>query len=333
VVSGFNVGQQTSTGVEFALKKGDFGREGVSAQLAYTYTHSRIKYNNFPGGTNVIDNINSYIQNYNQYTSACAKITAANANLCGLAPGASNPNSQPTFTSTDSAGLPVANPYYNQPAQPLFDRSGEYTTYDEIPQPFTGENGYETPDVASLIVSWKHKKLTLTPSLTYSSGAKYGSPLSYPGYEPNNCEVKAGSFSNGAYAADPYTCSGNYLLIPDAFTGKYDNLGAFDEPQRLTLNFAGSYQVNKTVKLSFAVTGLVDSCFQRGYAWDDNHVCVYSQLASGGAGLGPSGNYIPISQTPVEFRFPYAAFNNNLNTGFLGTTIPLDVTATMEIKL
>jgi hypothetical protein len=334
VVSGFNVGQQTSTGVEFALKKGDFGRDGLAMQLAYTYTHSRIKYNNYPSGTNVIDNINQYIQNYNQYTSACAKITQANANLCGLAPGTANPNAVPTFTSTDSAGLPIRNPYYNSAAQPIFDRNGEYTTYDEIPQPFTGENGYETPNVASLILSYHHQRVTLTPSLTYSSGAKYGSPLAYPGYEPNSCQAKAGTqAANGTFAADPYTCSGSYLLIPDAFTGKYDNLGAFNEPQRLTLNFAASYQATKNVKFSVAVTGLVDSCFQRGYAWDDGHVCVYSQLASGGAGLGPSGNYIPIAQTPVQFRFPYAAFNNNLNTGFLGTTIPMDVTANMEIKL
>jgi hypothetical protein len=333
VVSGFNVGQQTSTGVEFALKKGDFGREGVSAQLAYTYTHSRIKYNNFPGGTNVIDNINSYIQQYNSYTSACAKITASNANLCGLSPGASNPNAAPSFPAS-SGGALIANPYYNNAPQALFDRNGEYTTYDEIPQPFTGENGYETPDVASLIVSWKHKALTLTPSLTYSSGAKYGSPLAYPGYLPNACIAKAGTQgANGLFAADPYTCGSGYLLIPDAFTGKYDNLGAFDEPQRLTLNFAASYQATKSVKFSVAVTGLVDTCFQRGYAWDDRNVCVYSQLPSGGAGLGPSGNFIPISQTPAQFRFPYGAFNNNLNTGFLGTTIPVDITGNVEFKL
>jgi len=333
VVSGFNVGQQTSSGVEFALKKGDFGREGVAAQLAYTYTRSRIKYTNFPGGTNVIDNINSYIQNYNQYTSACAKITAANANLCGLSPGAANPNAVANFPAS-SGGALIANPYFNNAAQPLFDRNGEYTTYDEIPQPFTGENGYETPDVASLIVSWKHKKVTLTPSLTYSSGAKYGSPLAYPGYMPNACLAKAGTQgAGGVFAADPYTCGSGYLLIPDAFTGQYDNLGAFDEPQRLTLNFAASYQATSKIKFSFAVTGLVDSCFQRGYAWDDGHVCVYSQLPSGGAGLGPSGNFIPISQTPPQFRFPYGAFNNNLNTGFLGTTIPMDFTANMEVKI
>jgi len=78
-------------------------------------------------------------------------------------------------------------------------------------------------------------------------------------------------------------------LIPDAFTGKFDSLGAFNQPARLSLNFAASYEANKNVKLSFAVTGLVDTCFQRGYAWDDAHICVYSQLPSGGAGLRTVG--------------------------------------------
>ncbi len=335
VVSGFNVGQQTSTGIEFALKKGDFARQGLSAQLAYTYTHSRIKYNNFPSGTNVIDNINTYVQQYNSYTKACATITQANANLCGLPAGTSNPNAVPSFPSTDPTSLPVRNPYYGQAPQPLFDRNGEYTTYDEIPQPFTGENGYETPNVASLIVNYRIKRLALTPSLTYSSGAKYGSPLAYPGYVPNACQVKAGSQgSDGLYAADPYTCGASaYLMIPDAFTGRFDNLGAFNQPQRLTLNFAASYDATRNVKLNVAATGLVDSCFQRGYPWDNPHVCVYSQLPSGGAGLGPSGNFIPISQTPVQFRYPYGVFNNNLNTGFFGTTLPIDVTANVEFKL
>ena len=101
----------------------------------------------------------------------------------------------------------------------------------------------------------------------------------------------------------------------------------------MTLNFAAAYEATKNVKLSFAVTGLVDTCFQRGYAWDDAHTCVYSQLPSGGAGFGPSGNFIPSSGTPVQFRFPYGVFNNNLNTGFVGTTIPVQASLNLSVKI
>jgi hypothetical protein len=125
----------------------------------------------------------------------------------------------------------------------------------------------------------------------------------------------------------------SFLFIPDAFTGRFDGLGAFSEPSRLSLNLGLGYDLNKTVSFNVTLTGLVDRCFQRGYAWDDKNICVYSELPSGGAGLGPSGNFIPIASTPIQLRYPYGAFNNNLNTGFVGTTIPFEATATMNVKL
>ena len=341
VVSGFNVGQQTSEGLEVAFRKGDFARDGFAGQLAYTYTHSRIKYGNFPSGTNVIDQLNQYIQEYNSFTKACATITSANAALCGLAPGQANPNGLPTFPSYYGGSIQIVNPYYNLAAQPLMDRNGEYTTYDQIPQPFTGENGYETPHQVSLVLNYKHQRWAFTPSLTFSSGAYYGSPLAYPGYVPTGCVPGTPVGSGGyVYNAVPSSCTGSsavsglgFLMVPDAFTGKFDTLGAFKQPSRLTANFATSFDAAKNVKMRLAFTGLIDECFQRGYAWDDKNICVYSQLPSGGTGLGPSGNFIPISQTPIQLRFPYGVFNNNLNTGFVGTKLPLQISGEVDIKL
>ena len=338
VVAGFNVGKQTSTGIELAVKQGDFARNGFAAQLAYTYTRSRITYGNFPSGTNVIDGLNQYLAEYNSYTSACATVTAANGKLCGLAAGAKNPNASASFASADGHSQ-IGNPYYAKAAQPLFDARGSYTTYDQIPQPFTGENGYETPHVASLVLNYKHDRFSITPSLTFSSGAKYGSPLAYPGYVPTGCAAAAGA-AGAVLAADPKTCTGlsavsgqTYLLIPDAFTGRFDTLGAFDEPSRLTLNLGASYAPTKRLTFTGTLTGLVDKCFQRGYAWDDPNICVYSQLPSGGAGLGPSGNFLPVGSTPVQFRYPYGVFNNNLNTGFVGSTIPFAAFLSAQVKM
>ncbi len=330
VVSGFNVGHQTSTGVELAVRAGDPSRDGLSAQLAYTYTHSRIRYGPLPSGLTVIDGLNQYIQEYNSYTAACAAPTATNAKLCG---GVYN------GTPTSSAGAAtVTNPYFNAPAQPLLDPRGSYTTYDEIPQPFTGENGYETPHVASLVVSWKKARITVTPSLTYSSGSFYGSPLSTPGYIPN-CGATAPTPTDPTAAA-PYSCGGSsivsgasYLLIPDSFTGKFDSLGAFKQPSRLTLNLQTAYDLSPRMRLTLTMTGLMDRCFQRGYAWDDANICVYSQLPSGGAGLGPSGNFVPLAQTPIQLKYPYGVFSNNLNTGFLGTKIPFQAALNLRIQL
>jgi hypothetical protein len=333
LVSGFNVGKQTSYGLEFALRKGDFARNGFAGQLAYTYTHSRIKYSQFPSGTNVIDAMNLYIKDYNAYTSFCA--SNPNDKRCGATVGGA-----PAAACYDSTGAAapcgagtIANPYYNQPVQSLLPVNAEYTTYDQIPQPFVGSNGYETPHVLTALVQYKHDKFAVTPSLTFSSGASYGSPLSYPGYIPDGaCKD----------VTHPYTCSGftsasgqglDYLLTPDAFTGTFDNLGAFKEPSRLTLNLQTSYDFSKQTRLTLTMTGLVDKCFQRGYAWDNPDICVYSELPSGGAGLGPTGNFLPIDQTPVQLRYPYGVFMNNLNTGFVGTKLPFQAALDLRIRI
>jgi Carboxypeptidase regulatory-like domain/TonB-dependent Receptor Plug Domain len=337
IVSGFNVGHQTSYGVELAARKGDFARNGIAAQLAYTYTHSRIKYSQFPSGTSVIDSMNLYVKDYNAYTSFCG--TNPTDKRCGTTVGGGAPaqcfdgngNGAALLGGACPAGTTV-NPYFNAPVQNLFPVDGQYTTYDQIPQPFVGENGYETPHVVAGVLQWKHNKLAITPSFTFSSGSTYGSPLSYPGYIPDKC-------------ANPgvlYQCSGftsasggslDYLFIPDAFTGQFDNLGAFKEPSRFTLNLAASYDFSRQVKVTLTLTGLIDHCFQRGYAWDDPNMCVYSELPSGGAGLGPSGNFIPIAQTPVQFRYPYGDFSDNLNTGFVGVKIPFQAAVDIRVKL
>ncbi len=235
VLDGLNVGRQRNYGVEFEIRKGDFDREGLSGTLSYTFTRSRVTYSNFGGGTtNEIDNLNQYIKNYNAYTSGCAN--GANAAVCGTnvtpsacySPVTAAAASVPESCATTGA---IANPYYNQPLQPLLDRTAEYTPYDILPSPFQGANGYETPDVATLVLNYKIKKLAITPSATYSSGSFYGSPLTYPGYDPTSCGSNVGTST----AANTQTCS-NYIFIPDAFSGKFDSFGTYREPTRLTLN-------------------------------------------------------------------------------------------------
>jgi hypothetical protein len=49
--------------------------------------------------------------------------------------------------------------------------------------------------------------------------------------------------------------------------------------------------------------------------------------------LGPSGNFVPVAQTPIQLRYPYGSFNDNLNTGFIGTRIPLQAAIDLRIRL
>ena len=96
---------------------------------------------------------------------------------------------------------------------------------------------------------------------------------------------------------------------------------------------AVGYQVTPRVKATLTLTSLVDECYQRGYKWDDPNICVYSELPSGGAAVGPSGNFLPYNLTPIPLRYPYGPFNDNLNTGFVGVRIPLEAVLSVEVKL
>jgi hypothetical protein len=328
VLDGLNVGRQRNYGVEFQIRKGDFDREGFSGLLSYTFTRSRVTYNNFGGGTNnEIDNLNQYIKNYNAYTSGCASGT--NTVQCGTTSNGApaSPCYTPGGTADPScAAGDIANPYYNAPLQPLLDRNAEYTPYDILPSPFQGANGYETPDVATLVLNYKHKKFAFTPSMTYSSGSFYGSPLVYPGYDPVSCGADVGT-SN---AANTQTCS-NYLFIPDAYTGKFDTFGAFREPSRLTLNSQFTYDASRNVKFTLTMTGIEDICFQRKYPWDNPSTCVYAQLASNL--LAPAGNFVPASQTPIQLLYPYGSWYNNSQTGFVGQKLPFNAFLSADIRL
>jgi hypothetical protein len=326
VLDGLNVGRQRNYGVEFQIRKGDFDRNGVSGTLSYTFTRSRVRYSNFGGGNrNEIDNLNDYIRNYNAYTSACAGKT--NTALCGST--STGVTAAPCYTVGGAADPAcgagsIANPYYTATAQPLLDRNGEYTPYDILPAPFQGANGYETPDVATLVLNYKRNKFAFTPSMTYSSGSFYGSPLVWPGYDPLTCTGTVGATNQ----ANTQTC-GNYLFIPDKYTGKFDSFGDLREPTRLTLNMQFAYDVTPKVKVTLTMTGLEDLCFQRKYAWDNGSTCVYAQLPSNL--LAPAGNFV--ANPPIQLAYPYGSWYNNSQTGFVGQKLPFGAFVQADVRI
>jgi hypothetical protein len=154
----------------------------------------------------------------------------------------------------------------------------------------------------------------------------YGSPLQWPGYDPTSCGAEG---SNGL-AANPQTCSG-FILAPDAYTGKFDTFGAFKEPQRLTVNLQLAYEPTPTTRLTLVMTGLLDECYQRGYAWDNPSTCVYAQLPSNA--LAPVGNFVPLSQAPQQLAYPYSSWYNNSQTGFVGQKLPFQAFLTFDVKI
>ncbi|MDP9017747.1 MAG: hypothetical protein M3N19_05460, partial [Candidatus Eremiobacteraeota bacterium] len=307
------------------LRAGDFGKDGFSGQLSYTYTNTHTRYKALPNGLNLIDVLNQSIEQYNSYTGACAG-AAASSKLCGS--GTLAGNAAPTLASTTTPGLLVPNPYFTSAAQPLMDPNGSFVPYDVIPGPFSSANSYAVPNVASLILNYKHKGLTLTPSLTYSSGSYYGSPLSVPGYIPQACAALP--------SATPLTpgvsCgSGGNLFIPNPYTSKFDGLGSLREPSQTNLNLQVAYEFNKRATLTMIATNLYSKCGQRGYAWDTQNACIYSSLPSNI--LPPSGNFLDASVTPKPLLYPYGLWFNNTQVGQVSARQPFQMVINFEIKL
>jgi hypothetical protein len=318
---GVNTGHLVSFGTEFALNKGDFNTNGFAFVLSYTYNHSMISYDDFASGRNVIDFTNQYIQMYNSFTSACA--------------GAS-PTTSPTSTCGVFGSLNAVpgNQYYNLAPQPLFPHSGQYVPYDLIPIPYAAANGYEVPDIVSFVLNYKHNQWNITPTVAYSSGTTYGSPLSWPGIPPGpltpndlaitpNCTASA--------SVESPSC-GVPLMIPDPYTGRFDNFGAFKEPWRITVNTSIGYQFTSNLGATVTLLNLVDTCHQRGYPWDAPNVCLYSSLPS--SFLQPTGGTLAQAASGApQLRYPYGMWLNNNNTGFVGVTAPFQATFEVNWKM
>ena len=95
----------------------------------------------------VIDALNTQIELYNSYTSACAGVTKSSQNWQACGSGAYAGNAAPTLLNTQAGSqnqgkLKIPNPYYRSALQPLFNTGAWYTPYDVIPSPFNAANGY-----------------------------------------------------------------------------------------------------------------------------------------------------------------------------------------------
>ncbi len=332
ILAGLNVGTQRSYGVEFSMQYGDFSHDGFSALFSYTHTQNQIKFSPI-NGVSVIDPLNAQIELYNSYTAACAGVTRSSANWSACGGGAYLANAAPLLHNSqsgtgDQGKLLIPNPYYHDALQPLFDTNAWYTPYDVIPSPFNAANGYEVPDVASLILNYRKGRLAVTPSLHYMDGSNYGSPLVWPGYVPQSCSSQPAKTPSTPGVSCPGGQTGA-IFLPDPYSGKFDNFGAFVQPAQLGLNLQASYDVTPRLTLTVQAVNLYNACFQRGYVWDNGVTCVYSNLPS--EILAPSGNFV--KNPPPQLRYPYGTFFNITEVGISSVQQPFGFFADLSIKI
>ncbi len=338
-LAGLNIGTQKSSGVEFAVQKGDFARDGFSYELSYTHTNDTIRFKPINGHT-VLDNLNAQIEQYNSYTYQCAQNELAP--ICGGGIYAANGAS--AFTNAAGGGTAtVPNPYYCPTpgaacpyhAQPLLDPNGSYPPYDVIPSPFNAGNSYATPNVLTAIVQYRRGKLAVTPTFHWSDGASYGNPLVWPGYVPQACtQIPSTTPSTPGVSCG----SGGALFLPDPYNGnRFDNLGSYKQPSQLTMNLQLSYDLTPAVSVTLSAVNVIDKCFQRGYAWDNPTTCVYSTLPSNI--LAPVGNFFGTTPGglpaggPTQLAYPYGTFFNITEVGTTSVIQPFGFFVNFNIKL
>ena len=261
-------------GIELLLRKGDFNRNGFAGQLAYTYTYEQSRYQILPGGTTALTNVNNSISNYNAYTSACA----ANPTRKGCGTTSNGLTAAPCYSPTGTPDLAcgagdIANPYWNAPMQPLFDPNASYFPYNQTFGTGFSSNAssYNIPHVATAILNYKHDKWAFTPSLQFTAGGRYGSPVMGIAMDPaSGCSPLASGttagdprYPYGAPGGAPYdaqTCPG-YLTGPDPYTGTFDTPGQFVEPSQILANLGITYEANKRLSFSATVVNLWGTCF------------------------------------------------------------------------
>jgi hypothetical protein len=326
-ISGVNAGRQTVAGAEFALTSGNFNTNGVAAQLSVTYTHSRIRYDALPNGSTLLSPVNSSIQQYNSFTSACASAApTTNPNsLCGIF-GNSN------AVATEASG--VANPYFNERARPLLDPNGLYPTYDVVPTGLQlSSASYGIPIAASLVVSEHQNRWTVAPILQFIAGSRYGAPQQQVGVDPSSC---AALNSSGTVTGDPRyphggtgnpydapTCT-NTIFIPDQFTGNFDTPGAFREPSFLTAHVQVAYDLSSRATLKVNLLNVYARCFGGdSLPWTSGgRTCGYDVLPGH---IPPVGNiFNPGDAIQPIVRYPY---------GNLLSAQPFNAYADIEFKL
>ena len=323
-VSGLNVGQQTSDGVEFELDKGNFGRNGLAAKLSFTYTNSYIRYTDLPNGSTIIDPINAGIKQYNAYTSFCA--THAGNAQCGTTPTGkvAAPCYTPLGVAVAAAAActlaDVANPYWDAPVQGLIDPNQNFHTFDIFPGGIgSAVQGYGAPYFATFLLQYKHGPFAFVPNVQFSAGQRYGAPQTSFGVEPDTCkslgvtatgDPRYTSGSPGGGGFDATSCTGQLLDgIPEPYTGKFDSIGEFVAPSEVQLGAQIEYDLNKNVSLLANLGNIVNTCFGgTKTSFAVRGACNYTVVGNGTGGdvgnsYNPGAAIQPYVNTPYEPTF------------------------------
>ena len=311
-INGLN---RKTQGVELAVTKGDFARDGLAASLAYTYTYATTKFKVFPNGGSFVGGANLAIQQYNSYTKFCAT-NPKSANCSQTFNGQPAAPCYTTFNGpagTGGVAAPacgagtVANPYWNSQPANLLDPSAEYIPYNVslgAGNLGIGSTSYIVPHVIAFLLNYKKGPFTITPSFQFQGGARYGSPFAAQGVAPDTCGgVLASSVTGdprypngspgpgGAYNAA--TCAG-LTVIPNPQTGHFDGIGQYVQPNLISTNLSATYDFSKKLSVNVVAANIFNRCFGgSNVPWGVGNIgCAYAQAGTYAANVYNPGDSI-----------------------------------------
>jgi hypothetical protein len=348
------VGAFRSYGVEAALSDGDFNRDGLSGQLAFTWTDAKVQYQSKYFGHNQIGEANAAISQFNTLTKGG-----------GGAPCYDTSTSPPTPISpcpgTATSATIILNPYYNLPQQKLLDPNG---WYEPGSTGLSATNNtatfyFDSPFVTSLILNYKQKHFAITPSIQISEGSSYGGPYDVAGLDPRACAANSSAGPTPITSVSPNTnplqcnylttTAGNLspspvagqLFIPNPVTGSFAQPGQFRNPWLALLNVQVRYDISPKVTALVTLADVWHTCFGgSSEPWTkafkpDTNVCGYYQNASyvsnfyNGTGPGDAAaNGLP-AQTWIQQPYTPAYA---LSVGS-GNPFPFNAFFQLQIKL
>ncbi|MBV8435293.1 MAG: TonB-dependent receptor [Candidatus Eremiobacteraeota bacterium] len=249
----FNAGTLRVDGVEFALTKGDFDKNGISGVFSYTYTNASEMWNDFQNST--IGPVDQYIQDVQEF-NALTKAGGGAPCYTKAANGTADPLCRPSS---------IRNPYYTMALQPTLAPHAWYTPGLDFP--------YVSPNTFSLVANYRHGKFAFTPAMSLQEGTTYGTPADVQGLDPRSCtnnQRSVGITTGDPLAADYTSCSHaltadgtspGKLYIPDPQTGTFNTFGEFRQPWAFNLGAQLSYDVTPRIKASMLVANIVNACF------------------------------------------------------------------------
>jgi hypothetical protein len=296
------VGAFRSYGVEAALSKGNFNQDGLSGQLAFTWTKAQVQYQAKYFGSNQVQQANAAIDQFNTLTKA----------------GGGSPCYTPADKSTKTPGSPtdcstagaILNPYYNMSMQSDLDPNGWYAPGGAgLSATSNTTTGYfDSPIIGSLILNYKHAKFAITPSFQISEGSSYGGPYDVAGLDPRACTQNSQSaqITTASPNTNPLQCdyltmiTGNasptpvagQLFIPNPQTGSFAQPGQFRNPWIATMNLQLRYDLSPRVTVLGTLSDIWHTCFGgTKAAWTSAYPAGVNNCAYGVNGLYASNFY------------------------------------------